>query len=153
MEDIKIYFETSTIHGLSYISGTRKLWRLFWILTVFGGFATAGLLIYESFKSWAESPIATNIETLPITELKFPKVTVCPPKNTFTNLNYDIEMVGNRTLDNEVRYGLLKRHTNTKLAKLQIHFDFGLHYLYYICIKVFSCKTTSHKDQIEQIDQ
>ena len=140
MEDIKIYFETSTIHGLSYISGTRKLWRLFWILTVFGGFATAGLLIYESFQSWAETPITTNIETLPITELKFPKVTVCPPKNTFTNLNYDVEMLGNKTLDDDSRYGLFYVNIRpqkvynamTEETKLKIYFYFGYQYIVHI---------------------
>ena len=32
---------------------------------------------------------------------KLTKVTVCPPKNTLTNLNYDIEMHGNMTVDEE----------------------------------------------------
>ena len=30
------------------------------------------------------------METLPISELEFPNVTVCPPINSFTNLNLDI---------------------------------------------------------------
>ena len=30
------------------------------------------------------------IETLSISELEFPNVTVCPPRNSFTNLNPDI---------------------------------------------------------------
>ena len=47
---------------------------------VVGGFSTASFLIFESFLFWHESPVKTNIETLPITDLKFPKVTVCPPK-------------------------------------------------------------------------
>ena len=57
---------------------------------------------------WAESPITTTIETLPISEITFPKVSVCPPKNTFTNLNYDIMMTENMTLDNETRIELIK---------------------------------------------
>ena len=36
------------------------------------------------------------------------KVTVCPPKNTLTNLNYDIEMLGNMTVNEEVRNELNK---------------------------------------------
>ena len=31
-------------------------------------------------------------------ELKLPQVTVCPPKNTFTSLNYDIAKSSNKTL-------------------------------------------------------
>ena len=30
------------------------------------------------------------VKTLPISELEFPNVTVCPPRNSFTNLNPDI---------------------------------------------------------------
>ena len=90
MEGVRTFLESSTIHGLTYVSTTRKYVRLFWIFVVIGGFVGASLLIKESFDSWSESPIKTTIETLPISEITFPKVTVCPPKNTFTDLNYDL---------------------------------------------------------------
>ena len=44
-----------------------------------------------------------TIKTRPITEITLPKVTVCPPKNTFTNLNYDLMMLENMTMNNETR--------------------------------------------------
>ena len=44
-----------------------------------------------------------TIETHPITEITFPKVTVCPPKNTYTDLNYDLMRTGNMTLDNDTK--------------------------------------------------
>ena len=50
----------------------------------------------------------TNIETLPISKLQFPKVTVCPPKDTFTNLNYDIEMLGDKKIDADKRDDLIQ---------------------------------------------
>ena len=103
MEYIRNFLESSTIHGLSYISTTKKYVRLFWILVVTGGFTGAGVLIYTSFQSWADSPVKTTIETLPITEITFPKVTVCPPKNTYTDLNYDFMMTKNMTLDNDTK--------------------------------------------------
>lgn len=68
------------------------------------GFCAAGFLINESFQSWADSPVKTTIETLPISDLKFPKVTVCPPKNTFTDLNYDVTMTENMTLKSEEEF-------------------------------------------------
>ena len=37
-----------------------------------------------------------------------PKVAVCPPKNTFTNLNYDLMRIGNLSLDNDTRTELIK---------------------------------------------
>ena len=42
MENIKLFLETSTIHGLSYITGSRPWVKLFWIVTVISGFITAG---------------------------------------------------------------------------------------------------------------
>ncbi len=108
MESVGVFLESSTIHGLTYISTTRKYARLFWILVVIGGFVGASLLIKESFNSWSESPVKTTIETLPISEITFPKVTVCPPKNTFTDLNYDLMMTENIKLTVEARDEMFK---------------------------------------------
>ena len=108
MEGVRTFLESSTIHGLTYISTTRKSSRLFWILVVITGFVGASLLIKESFDSWSESPVKTTIETLPISEIKFPKVTVCPPKNTFTDLNYDLMISENITLTEEMRDEMFK---------------------------------------------
>ena len=103
MEAVRTFLESSTIHGLTYISTTKKYARLFWIFVVAVGFSGAVILIKESFQSWSESPVKTTVETLPISMLKLPKVTVCPPKNTFTDLNYDIMHAENRTLTKEER--------------------------------------------------
>ena len=103
MEHVRTFLESSTIHGLTYISTTRKYARIFWILVVISGFVGASLLIKESFGSWSESPVKTTVETLPIADMKLPKVTVCPPKNTFTDLNYDLMMTENMTLTEEMR--------------------------------------------------
>ena len=65
-------------------------------------------MIHISLQSWADSPIKTTIETLPISEIKFPKVTVCPPKNTYTDLNYDLMLAENFTLTEEIRNELIQ---------------------------------------------
>ena len=103
MEEIKYILESSSINGLTHISVTRKYVRLFWILVVITGFIGAGLIIYQSFQSWNESPVKTTIETQPIREITFPKVTVCPPKDTFTDLNYDLKMIEKIIIDNDTR--------------------------------------------------
>ena len=103
VEHIRLFLESSTIHGLAHISTFRKYVRLFWIVVVIAGFTGAGVLINTSFQSWDESPIMTTIETLPIKDFKFPKLTVCPPKDTYTNLNIDIVMLENMTLDENTR--------------------------------------------------
>ena len=101
MKHFKLFLESSTIHGLSYIASTEKLIRLFWIFVVITGFSGASFLIYQSFQSWADSPIVTAIETFPIEEVTFPKVTVCPPKDTYTNLNYDLMQAENVNISAE----------------------------------------------------
>ena len=101
MEHVKAFLDTSTIHGLSWISSTRRWLRFLWILIVIGGFAGALALIYQSFYSWEQNPISTTVETLPISEIRFPNVTVCPPENSFLNLNYDIVQSENLTIDDK----------------------------------------------------
>ena len=108
MEGVSTFLESSTIHGLNYISTTKKYTRLFWILIISTGFLLAFLLIKESFDSWSERPFSTTVETLPIAEIKLPKVTVCPPKNTFTDLNYDLIMTENMSLTKGMRDEMFK---------------------------------------------
>ena len=103
MENFRNFLESSTIHGLAHIATGRKYVRLFWTLVVIVGFTGAGVLIYQSFQAWADSPVTTNVEIVPITDFTFPKVTVCPPKNTYTDLNYDLMKTSNMVLENDTR--------------------------------------------------
>ena len=91
------YFETSSIAGFGFIARSRRCSRVLWLFIVFTGFTMAGVMIYQAFRTWADSPIATVVETLPISEIRFPKITVCPPRNTFTNLNYDLVRNGSNS--------------------------------------------------------
>ena len=109
MEGIKEFLESSTIHGLTYISTIRNpLIKLFWIGVVTVGFVTSIFLINRSFTDWENSPIATTIETFPISKSIFPKITVCPPKRSITPLNYGLIKAENITLDNDTRHELIK---------------------------------------------
>ena len=103
MEVVRDFLQSSTIHGLSHIAGNRRLVRLLWISVVITGFTGAAVLIHQSFSSWTNSPISTTIETLPISDLDFPNVTVCPPKNSFTSLNPDLIMARNVNFKQEKR--------------------------------------------------
>ena len=92
MESVKEFLESSTIHGLSYISTSRKVGvKYLWVGIVITGFTISGILIFQSFKQWNKSPVGTSEETLPISEVSFPKITVCPPKGTHTALNYFLD--------------------------------------------------------------
>ena len=64
-------------------------------------------MIFESFENWREKPISTTIETLPISEITFPNVTVCPPKDLFLNLNQDIRKSEKVKLTEDLRNELI----------------------------------------------
>ena len=99
MKGLKNYLESSTVHGLAYIGQTRNFAKIFWILVVISGFTGAGVMIHQSFANWQESPVMTTVETLPISEVTFPKVIVCPPENKITNLNYDLVIAENKSVN------------------------------------------------------
>ena len=84
MDGVRTFLESSTIHGLSYISTTSAFSKLFWICTVVCGFLTAGIIISNTALDWEKNPIETSIETFPISEVHFPNIIVCPPKEEFS---------------------------------------------------------------------
>ena len=128
MECIKTFLESSTIHGLSYISTTRRCVRVFWSLVVIAGFLIAGALIYRAFQGWEESPETTSIQTLPLSEITFPKVTVCPPMDSFTNLNYDLMPV-NKTVPKDLK---MKKNAWKILDELVFKEDFKKNKMFFI---------------------
>ena len=77
--------------------------------TAFSGHCEASrIFIGSSIQDWADSPVTTTIETLPIADISLPRVTVCPPRNTFTNLNHDLMTLEQLTLSNATRDELTK---------------------------------------------
>ena len=108
MGEINKFLASSTIHGLLYISISKKLGKIFWVWIVVAGFITAAVFITLSFQSWSDSPVKTTIETLSINEITFPKITACPPRNTFTNLNYDLKKLENVSLTDAERGELIE---------------------------------------------
>ena len=103
LDGFKEFLESSTIHGLTYISTSRRLGKLFWICVVILGFLAAGFMIKNSFTDWNDNPIATTEKTLSIRDVTFPTITVCPPRDTFTNLNFDLHKGQNLTIDEQTR--------------------------------------------------
>ena len=108
MEHVGTFLGSSSIHGLSHISKNKNCKKFFWLFVVVLGFTTAFFLISTSFQSWRASPVKTLTETLPISYLRLPKVTVCPPKNTFTDFNYDLMLAEDKKLTDEKRDELYK---------------------------------------------
>ena len=107
MENLKEFLDTSTIHGLSWISSTKRISRVFWTIVVISGFTTAIVMILQSFDNWKNQPITTTIETLRLSKLTLPNITICPPKHTATNLNFDIMEADKMVLSEEKRKEIL----------------------------------------------
>ena len=102
MESFREFLESSTIHGLGYISSSRShVTKVLWACIVITGFTIAGVLINNSYSDWRDNPVSTTISTHPISELKFPKITVCPPSGTNTALNYDLMKLNKTVGENE----------------------------------------------------
>ena len=76
----------------------------------------AGYIIQIAIQDWKENPVTTTVKTLPIAKVKFPKITLCPPKDTYTNLNYDL-----RNLAENVSMDLSKNEKELKDKFIQ-HF-------------------------------
>ena len=88
-----------------------------------GSFLTAGYLINDVYASWGESPTISSVKTFPIAELKFPDITVCPPKHTYTSLGYDLKKI------NRLTFGAEERNRLQNLAVSEIHLHEHENYL------------------------
>ena len=118
MDSIKEFLESSTIHGLVYISSApSKLAKVFWLLVVVAGFSCSIYMINDSYVDWQASPIATSISTHPISQLDFPTITVCPPEGSNTALNYDLVRARNITLTDRDREVLINLTRNMFIQK------------------------------------
>ena len=110
MERFREFLESSSIHGLIYISTAKSFSsKFFWIMIVALSFVTSTILIESLFRSWSVNPVSTTVETKPISKSHFPRVTVCPPSDSLTSTNTDLKKAENMTLEKGLR---------TKLANL-----------------------------------
>ena len=108
MDVLREFLESSTIHGLTDIASSKsRLGKCLWGLVVVLGFCTAGYLINGSYVDWRNSPISTSISTVPIEDLPFPKVTVCPRKGSNTALNPDLMRIREKGLTEIARTVLM----------------------------------------------
>ena len=82
VETTKQYSSATTIHGISYISGDQisKLERFLWAVVVLLAFLLAMYQVVSLYNDWQNDPVVTTLNTvaLPIEEIEFPAVTICP---------------------------------------------------------------------------
>ena len=104
------FLEKSTIHGLSFIRDAKSLGeKAFWVIIVTLGFGFATYMIDNSYSEWMESLVSTIVTTKPISDLKFPEVTVCPPRGSNTVLNLFMEKMKNKNSNKLLRNNLLEK--------------------------------------------
>ena len=97
-------------------------------------------MISKSYKEWQEHPIATSITTHPIEDLHFPKVTICPPRDSDTALYHDLVKLGNGTLSEEDRQTL--KDAAKRLFLEEAHMEYVM--------KMTSSSHMGNRDQILQ---
>ena len=108
MDILREFLESTTIHGLYYISTCKsRIAKAGWLMVVAMGFAASTFLIHSSFAEWAKSPVATTITPHPVADLPFPDVTICPPKGLNGALKYDLMKLANMSLSSEKKDELL----------------------------------------------
>ena len=82
MKTLSDYASASVIHGVAYInpSGNTTGERILWFILVALAFAFASHEVRILYQRWQENPVITVLDTvtLPIEEIEFPAVTICP---------------------------------------------------------------------------
>ena len=84
------FLENSSICGWAHIANSKtKIEKLYWIVVSVSMVAGALYLIADAFDDWAKNPISTITEPETIyNNVRFPKITVCPPKVSFSFTNF-----------------------------------------------------------------
>ena len=110
MEALREFLTSSTIHGLAHLASAHTVAKkIFWATVVTISFGASVYLISSSYIEWTESPVSSTTTTRPIDELKFPEVTVCPPKGSNTVLNQALNQVNDEKMTPELRERFKKK--------------------------------------------
>ena len=76
------FASTTTAHGFSYITeeGHSVAGRIFWCIVVILAVLFTTSQMTNLYKEWQDDPVITTMDTvaLPIEEIEFPAITVCP---------------------------------------------------------------------------
>ena len=73
------FCRSSTIHGTFLLyESTNIVSRAIWALIILMGIALAILFINWHNDSWQQHPVITSVKQVPIEEVSFPAITICP---------------------------------------------------------------------------
>ena len=77
------FCSTSSIHGTYFWYESRSISsKVIWALIVLVGMTLAALFIYKHNLSWQAHPVVTSVKQIPIGEVHFPAITICPRDHT-----------------------------------------------------------------------
>ena len=79
------FFQSTSIHGPAYLTGSNLVTKVFWIVALVAGYTLAGYYIRDSIIDWNENPVLISFEELekPIKEIK-----VIPAPNKIYRINH-----------------------------------------------------------------
>ena len=88
----KEYASYTTIHGCSYIANSEHPigGRIFWLFVVILALLITTFQLVSLHIQWETNPVITDLETiaLPIEDIEFPAVTICPQGSVKDSLDY-----------------------------------------------------------------
>jgi hypothetical protein len=87
----KEYAENTTLHGFAYVANSEhpRSARVLWLLVVVAAIALATYQMATLREQWQTNPVTTTLDSiaLPIENIEFPAVTICPQGSVKDILN------------------------------------------------------------------
>ena len=105
------YASNTTIHGISYLFESRcGVESFLWFLVVAAAMIFTILQTTTLYTDWQNEPVVTNLNTIamPINDIEFPAVTICPQGAITSNLDAVLfkqfnEYIANKSLETSQR--------------------------------------------------
>ncbi|KAI9565143.1 putative amiloride-sensitive sodium channel [Daphnia sinensis] len=78
---VKEFCDTTSIHGLKYITEEKSHWlkRVMWTLVFLAGIFFSGYFCWQMWNKWVDSPVLMSLDSnrYPLKNIPFPAVTIC----------------------------------------------------------------------------
>ena len=108
LDTARQYASYSSAHGLTYLAedGRPVMERVFWILITTLALCFTAIQTTQLYIQWKADPVVTSLDTVavPIEELEFPAVTICPQGS--------VKEIGNAVLFKQFKDYVLKKRAN-----------------------------------------
>ena len=129
MKTLSDYASASAIHGVAYLNPSSNTAgeRILWLILVALAFAFASHEVRILYQRWQDNPVITVLDTvtLPIEEIEFPAVTICPQGSSKDIMNAALfeqfkDFVFDKT-ENLTNFRKLKMSRKREVAESALH--------------------------------